>query len=231
MMDITVIHPHEYKDWTSIPNRLILDELLKSDEVRLYCYLKSRPSNWQYNSAHIRKLFGWSKNKASSVMSSLRRSGWIAIEQEKAESGKFCSSVRCFIFVEPTPYPKIAVHGENRDTANPCHEKTVSRENRELNNNNDYTNKTEFFKKTLSFKEFRELLAENEFSFEIDSGLQGFISGTKFRVKRNGFIACLSTGKDISSDDAKAIWEELYKKQGVCLSAVSKLEARDVSKS
>jgi hypothetical protein len=30
---------------------IILDELLKSDEVRLYSYLKFRPSNWQYNSA------------------------------------------------------------------------------------------------------------------------------------------------------------------------------------
>lgn len=130
MMDITVIQPHEYKDWTSIPNRLILDELLKSDEVRLYCYLKSRPSNWQYNSSHIQKLFGWSKNKASSVMSSLRKAGWIAIEQEKSANGKFSGSVKCFVLVEP--YPKNTVDWDSRVTAEPDYGKTVSRENSDL---------------------------------------------------------------------------------------------------
>lgn len=208
-MDITIIQPHEYKDWTSIPNRLILDELLKSDEVRLYCYLKSRPSNWQYNSAHIRKLFGWSKNKASSVMSSLRKSGWIAIEQEKSENGKFSDSVKCLVMVEPMPYPKITVYEENRNTVFSKHGKTVPRENSDLNNN-VYINKTELPKKTLSFKELREVLAENEFIFEIDSGLCGYLSGTKFKVKQSGYITCLLTGKDISADDAKVVWEELF---------------------
>jgi hypothetical protein len=211
MMNITVIQPNEYKDWTSIPNRLILDELLKSDEVRLYCYLKSRPSNWQYNSAHIRKLFGWSKNKASSVMSSLRKSGWIAIEQEKSENGKFSGGVKCLVMVEPMPYPKITGDGKNRDTDKPEHGKTVSRENSD-HNNNDYTNKTEFIKKTLSFSQFRKLLAENEFYFGIDNGLCGFMVGSKFKIKKSGYITCLSTGKDIGSDDAKVIWEELFKK-------------------
>lgn len=228
MMDITIIQPHEYKDWTSIPNRLILDELLRSDEVRLYCYLKSRPSNWQYNSGHIRKLFGWSKNKASSVMSSLRKSGWIELEKQKNSDGKFSGSVRCFILVEPCH--KLTVHGENRDTENPCHGKTEIRKNKELNNN-DSTNKTESTKKTLSFKKFRERLSTSEFSFEIDSGLCGFVANTKFRVKKTGYITCLSTGRDISSDDAKAIWEELFKKQKSCLTAISKMEDTDVSKS
>jgi len=220
MMDITIIQPHEYKDWTSIPNRLILDELLRSDEVRLYCYLKSRPSNWQYNSGHIRKLFGWSKNKASSIMSSLRKSGWIAIEQEKSENGKFSGSVKCLVMVEPTPYPKIAGDGENRDTANPEHDKTVPRENSDLNNN-VFTKKNDFLKKTLSFKNFRELLAENEFCFGIDNGLCGFMVGSKFKIKRNGYITCTSTGKDISPEDAKTIWVELYKVQEECLNASS----------
>lgn len=228
MMDITIVQPQEYKDWTSIPNRLILDELIKSDEVRLYCYLKSRPSNWQYNSAHIRKLFGWGKNKASSVMSSLRRSGWISIEQEKSGNGKFSGIVKCFILVEP--YPKIAGYGKNRDTANPCHGKTVPRKNSDLNNN-DFINKTEFFKKTLSFGDFRERLAENEFTFEIDSGLCGFVPGAKFKVKKSGYITYLSTGKDIGSDDAKAIWEELFKKQKSCLQAISDKEVGNDSKS
>jgi hypothetical protein len=226
MMDITVIQPHEYKDWTSIPNRLILDELLKSDEIRLYCYLKSRPSNWQYNSGHIRKLFGWSKNKASSVMSSLRKNGWIAIEQEKTGDGKFSGSVRCFILVEPTPYPKIAGNREDRDTANPKHGKTVARKNSDLNNN-DYTNKTELSKKTLSFSDFRETLAKNEFCFEINNGLCDFTVGTKFKVKQNGYITCLSSSKDIDSDDAKTIWEELFKKQRACLRAISDKEVDD----
>lgn len=230
MMDITIIQPHEYKDWTSIPNKLILDEFLKSDEVRLYCYLKSRPSNWQYNSAHIRKLFGWSKNKASSVMSSLRKSGWVAIEQEKSENGKFSDSVKCLVMVEPIPHSKITVYEENRNTVFSKNGKTVLRENGDLNNN-VYTNKTELPKKTLSFKEFREGLSANEFMFDIDSGLCGFTAGTKFKVKKTGYISCLSTGKDISSDDAKAIWEELFKKQKSCLTAISKLEAQDVSKS
>lgn len=227
-MDITVIQPHEYKDWTSIPNRLILDELLKSDEVRLYCYLKSRPSNWQYNSGHISNLFGWSKNKASSVMSSLRKNGWITIEQEKTEAGKFSSSVKCFILVEP--YPKIAGYGKNRIPLNPHHSESVPRKNSD-HNNNVYTNQNNFSKKTLSFKEFREKLSANEFSFEIDSGLCGFTIGTKFKVKKTGYITCLTTGKDISADDAKIVWEELFKKQQDCLQAISNKEMDNESDS
>lgn len=227
-MDITVIQPYEYKDWTSVPNRLILDEFLKSDEIRLYCYLKSRPSDWQYNSAHIRKLFGWSKNKASSVMSSLRRSGWISIEQEKSENGKFSGIVRCFILVEP--YHRITGYGKNRDTANPEHEKTGTLRNRELNNTKPIK-KTEFIKKTLSFSRFREILAENEFTFEIDSGLCDFVAGAKLKVKKSGYITCLSTNKDIDSDDAKAIWEELFKKQQHCIKAISDKEVGNESKS
>lgn len=163
-------------------------------------------------------------------MSSLRRSGWVAIEQEKTEDGKFSGSVRCFILVEPTPYPKIAVHGETRDMVNLEHVKTVSRKNSDLNNN-VYTNKTEFSKKTLSFSDFREALAKNEFCFEINNGLCGFTVGTKFKVKRSGYIVCLSTSKDISSDDAKVIWEELFKKQQDCLRAISNKEGTNESSS
>lgn len=222
-MNILIVQPDDFKNWTAIPNMLILDELLKSDEVRLYCYLKSRPSNWQYSAKHIQNLFGWSKNKASKVMSSLRKSGWIELSQAKF-NGKFASSVNCCVMTYPvriTPYPTNSVNDENRDTQISNHENSVLRKNSEHNKTNHHS-KNESLNKNLSLKDFRNVCAVNNLHFTLESGIAGFLPTTRFRVTATGYIHNITAGVDISKEDAHKIWEYLYTKQDAIIATFTK---------
>jgi len=217
-MNITILQPDDFKNWTAIPNRLILDELLKSDEVRLYCYLKSRPAGWSYSSKHLQKLFGWSRSKTSTVLGRLKTAGWIEISQNKSKSGKFENNVTCHLHTEPintsvSPLLDFTVNG-----VLPSTEKTVQRFFR-THNKIDKPTKTDFINKTLSsesdfqkisFPEFRKLLAELKETFVFENGICGYLPTTEFTISATGYIHNQTIGKDISPEDAQKIWAYLF---------------------
>ncbi len=232
-MNITILQPDDFNNWTAIPNRLILDELLKSDEVRLYCYLKSRPAGWNYSSKHLQKLFGWSRNKTSAVLGKLKNAGWIEISQTKSKSGKFESNVTCHLHTEPinasvSPLPNFAGNGVLRET-----EKTVSRFSG-THNKIDKPSKTDFFNKTLSsesdfqkisFPELRKLLADSKETFVFENGICGYLPTTEFTISATGFIHNSTIGKDISPEDAQKIWAYLYENRVKVLSCLKSLKS------
>lgn len=227
-MNITILQPDDFKNWTAIPNRLILDELLKSDEVRLYCYLKSRPTDWQYNAKHVQKLFGWGRSKTYEVLNKLKSAGWIEIQQGKSQDGKFGSNVACHLHTEPinttsSPCVDFTVYGKS-----PCAANAVYGKSGHINNN-DYTNKTELINKTLSsesernlkkisFSNFRKLLAESGETFVFENGICSYLPTAKFKVTSTGYIHNITAGKDVGVEDAQKIWAYLYENRVKVLS-------------
>jgi predicted phage replisome organizer len=70
---------------------------------------------------------------------------------------------------------------------------------------------TELKSSVRAFNELRNLLAENSFSFRIKDNIAGFIPGTAFIVRSNGYMHNTTAGRDTSSADAQVLWDYLFK--------------------
>lgn len=76
------------KNYTTIPNELIIDSL-SHGAVRLYCYLASKPENWEVYNNDIKKQLNIGRDGLAKYWKELINAGWVEKYPEKDENGKF----------------------------------------------------------------------------------------------------------------------------------------------
>ena len=77
-------------NFTQIPNELLLDKRLSASAKILYCYIKSKPSNWKVINADIKKNLKISKETISKKFKELISTGWVSRKRDKNKKGQFC---------------------------------------------------------------------------------------------------------------------------------------------
>lgn len=80
------------KDFTTLPNALIQDDML-SDRARfLFVYMATKPSDWQFFQKPLCKGLGWSADTLRKYMSELIDTGWVSFEGQRLDKGKFTAN-------------------------------------------------------------------------------------------------------------------------------------------
>lgn len=128
-------------NFTKIANVLITDQRLSSGAKVLYCYLRSKPTNWKVINADIIKTLNVSQESVAKYFKELISAGWIDRKKETNEKGQMLGGYIYFLY----DLPKETISEEKPDT-----EKTLIRENPRYNNNTNTTNKTDLLNKTNS---------------------------------------------------------------------------------
>lgn len=81
---------NKYKNFSQLPNDLIVDSSLPDKEYRIITYLFSRPDNWKVNNADIMRKFNIkTRDTMAKYWKLILASGWVTREKEKIPSGKF----------------------------------------------------------------------------------------------------------------------------------------------
>ena len=80
---------NELTNYQSIPRELIFDNTL-SDRARfLFCYMASKPDNWDFYLVPMAKELGYSVGTLRKYISELVESGWLVRGEQKIENGKY----------------------------------------------------------------------------------------------------------------------------------------------
>ena len=116
------------KDFTVIPNALINDNTLTDRARFLFCYMASKPDNWDFYQVPLAKQLGYSIDTLRKYLKELMESGWVSRE-ERREEGKFDS-------FDYTLHPSPC--GKNTDTVKNRVGEKPHRENSQLYNKDYY---------------------------------------------------------------------------------------------
>jgi len=141
------------KNYTTIPNELIVDTSISAGAFRLYCYLASKPETWEVNNKDIMKsLKIGSNNSLNRYWKELIDKGWIEKTREKDEKGKFTG--KTILILHNTHNRKSCENGEN-PLSQKIHfrknceiAKSAKHSNTDINSNTEYISKTEKEKPT-----------------------------------------------------------------------------------
>lgn len=125
--------------FTKIANILITDQRLSAGAKVLYCYLRSKPSNWKVINADIIKTLQVSQETVAKYFKELISAGWIYRKKETNEKGQMLGGYIYFLFDLPK---------ESRLETKPDAEKTLIRENPLDNNKTNIINNTDLITKT-----------------------------------------------------------------------------------
>jgi hypothetical protein len=128
--------------FTQVPNALICEPSLSSKAKAVYCYLYSRPDDWNFYVQEIEKNFKEGRDAINSAISELQTFGWVVREQVRI-GGKF-SHNEFMINVIPT----VNVFSVNGESVNG---KTVNGESATNNTDNNNTDKTNTNKKAKAY--------------------------------------------------------------------------------
>ena len=123
---------NELKNYQSIPRALIFDNDM-SDRARfLFCYMASKPDNWDFYIANMTKELGYSDETLRKYINELISCGWL-IKGEQSNLGKFGA-------VEYTLKAKKS-DTEKSDTEKNGHGKSPAHKEKENNKDNNKDNK------------------------------------------------------------------------------------------
>ena len=79
------------RNFTTIPNALILDNTL-SDRARfMFCYMASKPDDWVFYQANMARELGYSVDTARKYIDELIKAGWMTREMRRNDKGKYDS--------------------------------------------------------------------------------------------------------------------------------------------
>ena len=147
--------------FTKIANVLITDTRLSAGAKILYCYLRSKPTNWKVINADIIKTLQVSQETVAKYFKELISAGWIDRKKETNEKGQMLGGYIYFLYDLPK---------ETKPETKPDAEKPFIRENPLDNNNTNTTNKTELLnniKLTTTLPVAKEEINVNEVKGEI----------------------------------------------------------------
>lgn len=139
-----------YNNYTTIPNSIILDNLISNGAKLLYMYIASKPSNWEVSNQNIMKnLHIVSNNTLAKYFKELITNGYIRRKQKTNENGKFIGGYDYELFANP-------VVAKNENTKNNEIDKT------DKHNKTIYPNKTDSNNiKKINKKEEIQTFTEN----------------------------------------------------------------------
>lgn len=153
-MSISTLQNLLTKDFSMIPNRVIIDKRLSDRAKVVFLYLASKQDGWKvYNKDIMNKLNIKTNQTMADVWRCLIDTGWVTRKQQTGTNGKF-SGVYNYIL---NPFPSSSDIDINLDYSEPDCGKTVIRENRNTEKpvygeNNKHTN-TNTISNTNSNKE------------------------------------------------------------------------------
>lgn len=127
--------------FTKIANVLITDQRLSAGAKVLYCYLRSKPSNWKVINADIIKNLQVSQETVAKYFKELISAGWIVRKKETNEKGQMLGGYIYFLFDLPK---------ETKSETKPDAEKILIWKNPLDNNKTNIINNTNLIKKTYT---------------------------------------------------------------------------------
>lgn len=146
------------RNFSTIPNALIQDDAI-SDRARfLFCYMASKPDDWQFYQRPLAKGLGYSLETLRKYMDELIRFGWLTREAKRAEKGRFDTYDYT---LQDSPLPNFTVSGKTGHGKNPTRENLVLTKERPKQ------------KKDLKQKKTKTNFSENKFS-RPDSEFENF---------------------------------------------------------
>jgi DNA-binding MarR family transcriptional regulator len=80
------------KSFTQIDNTIVNDDKLSMQAIGLFCYIWSKPDDWQYYKNEIMKRFNCGKDALTTAINSLQENNYLFITQVRADDGKFTKS-------------------------------------------------------------------------------------------------------------------------------------------
>lgn len=176
------------RDFTQIPNELIGDSTIDKSARFLFCYLCSKPDDWEFYNAELCRGLGCSEDTLRKYMNQLMEKGWITKQQKQAESGVWGSND-----ITLHPYPNFSdtvllPSRKKTDTEKNRIGKTTEHNNTDLITNTDLKTNNE----TLLFSE------EEVVPLHIDviKYLNSKIGGSGFRLVNSNYPEIIARAKD-----------------------------------
>lgn len=109
------------KDFTIIPNGLINDDTLTDRARFLFCYMASKPEDWDFYQVPLSAALGYSVDTLRKYIMELLEAGWMERE-EKRQGGQFDSFDYTLL---PSPCGKNTDTVKNRVGKKPCRENSA----------------------------------------------------------------------------------------------------------
>lgn len=196
--------------FTKIANVLITDQRLSSGAKVLYCYLRSKPTNWKVINSDIINTLQMSQESVAKYFKELISAGWIDRKKEQDEKGQLLGGYIYFLF----DLPKKSIQEETPDT-----EKTLIRENPRYNNNTNTTNKTDLLNNTkttiLPVAKTEQTIGEvkNEI-YELFRAIYKKHTGNDYLAKNHEFVNLV---KAIKQFDKATIVNKIYLFEAMCV--------------
>lgn len=158
----------EHKLFTSFYNE-VLQNILNTSYLGVYCYLSSLPHNWKINRHHLMKHFDIGREKLGKIMKWLSDNYLIEYSQDKNEDGQFCKQVIIIKngkdFIDQIVNKKTIVDTHNTDLPvsgiNRCTENPLSGETGHIYNKHKDKKEIEKIKKKNDRKK-RDLIVEDQ---------------------------------------------------------------------
>jgi len=128
------------KGFTQISNNLINDRNLSMQAIGLFCYIWSKPDDWEYHKNEIMKRFNCGKNALTTAIDSLQENNYLFIATTRGEDGKFTKSI-WYLSDEGKPKEQVDnVFAKKPNTEKPHTEKPQAENQPLLIYNNTNTN-------------------------------------------------------------------------------------------
>ena len=90
---MNVIKNHVNPIFTQVPNALIEDNTLSDRSRFLYVFLIHKPEDWEFRTKHLSDHLGMHKDTFRKYRDELWARGWIKVESQKFNDGKFQSKI------------------------------------------------------------------------------------------------------------------------------------------
>ena len=122
------------RDFSMIPNQIITDIRVGMGARLLFCYLSSKPDNWQFWNHDMAKQLGIKDEKTiSKYLKELINANWIERNRNADKQGKFTGGYEYILknpYMEKNHITKKPIYGENGDYNNNDFKLSI------INNNN-----------------------------------------------------------------------------------------------
>ena len=110
------------RNFSTIPNALIQNDEITDRARFLFCYMASKPDDWQFYQKPLAKGLGYSLETLRKYIDELIRFGWLTRETRRGEKGRFDTYDYT---LQDSPLPGFTVAEKTGHGKNPTREKLV----------------------------------------------------------------------------------------------------------
>lgn len=218
----SIIRVHKDKNYTVMSNKHLFQKELSLKAKGLLCLILALPDDWNYSIAGLCKIIKEGKDSLNAAISELKKFGYVEIERQNAEAGRF--SFVYHIFEQgktkkndDLPNTDLPCTGfpytVKPNTDEPCTENPQQLNTKELSTNNQDTNKPKEEKPKeekpkISFGEFNNVFLTTEETVKLKDLY-------KTNEKFNEGVEILSSYKEASGKKYKSDYAVLNRNNWV----------------